>query len=33
MTKWTPKNGEILKAWPELENKYDKNAVAVKKMW
>ena len=30
-TKWTPKNGEILKAWPELESKYDENAVAVEK--
>ena len=29
MTKWTPKNGEILKARPEPENEYDKYAVAV----
>ena len=28
MTKWTPKNGEILKARPEPENEYDKYAVA-----
>ena len=27
MTKWTPKNGEILKARPEPENEYDKYAV------
>ena len=29
MTKWTPKNGEILKARPESENEYDKYEVAV----
>ena len=28
MTRWSPKNGEILKAQPEPENKYDKYAVA-----
>ena len=31
MTKWTPKNGEILKARPEPENQYDKYAVAVER--
>ena len=31
MTKWTPKNGEILKARPEPENEYDKYAVAVER--
>ena len=31
MTKRTPKNGEILKARPELENGYDKYAVAVER--
>ena len=31
MTKWTPKNGEILKAQPEPENEYDKYAVAVER--
>ena len=31
MTKWTPKNGEILKARPEPENVYDKYAVAVER--
>ena len=31
MTKWTPKNGEILKARPESENEYDKYAVAVER--
>ena len=31
MTKWTAKNGEILKARPEPENEYDKYAVAVEK--
>ena len=30
MTKWTHKNGEILKAQPETENEYEKYAVAVK---
>ena len=30
-TKWTPKNGEILKARPEPENEYDKYAVAVER--
>ena len=29
MTKWTPKNWEILKARPEPGNEYDKYAVAV----
>ena len=29
MTKWTPKNGEILKFRTEPENEYDKYAVAV----
>ena len=31
MTKWTPKNGEILKARPEPENEYDKYVVAVER--
>ena len=31
MTKWTPKNGEILKARPEPENEYDKYTVAVER--
>ena len=31
MRKWTPKNGEILKARLEPENEYDKYAVAVEK--
>ena len=31
MTKWTPKNGEILKARTEPENEYDKYAVAVER--
>ena len=31
MTKWTPNNGEILKARPEPENEYDKYAVAVER--
>ena len=31
MTKWTPKNGEILKVRTETENEYDKYAVAVEK--
>ena len=31
MTKWTPKNGKILKARPEPENEYDKYAVAVER--
>ena len=31
MTKWAPKNGEILKALPEPENEYDKYAVAVER--
>ena len=31
MTKWIPKNGEILKAWLETENEYDKFAVAVER--
>ena len=31
MTKWTPQNGEILKAWPEPENEYDKYAVTVER--
>ena len=31
MTKWTPKNGEILKARPEPEKDYDKYAVAVER--
>ena len=30
-TKWTPKNGEIPKAWPEPENEYYKYAVAVER--
>ena len=29
MMKWTPKNGEILKARPEPENEYDKYVAAV----
>ena len=33
MTKCTPKNGEILKARPELENEYDKYAAAVERCW
>ena len=31
MMKWTPKNGEIIKARPEPENEYDKYAVAVER--
>ena len=31
MKKWTPKNGEILKARPELENEYDEYSVAVER--
>ena len=31
MMKWSPKNGEILKARLEPENKYDKYAVAVER--
>ena len=31
MTKWTPKNGEILKARREPENEYDKYLVAVER--
>ena len=31
MTKWTPKNGEILKDRSEPENEYDKYAVAVER--
>ena len=31
MTKWTPKNTEILKVRPEPENKYEKYAVAVER--
>ena len=31
MTTWTPKNGKILKAWPEPENTYGKYAVAVER--
>ena len=31
MTKWTPKNEEILKAPPEPENEHDKYAVAVER--
>ena len=31
MTKWTPKNGEVLKPQPELENEYHKYAVAVER--
>ena len=31
MTKWTPKNAEILKARPEPENEYGKYAVAVER--
>ena len=31
MTKWTPKNGEILKARREPENEYDKYAVTVER--
>ena len=31
MTKWTPKNAEILKARPEQENEYGKYAVAVER--
>ena len=35
MTKWTPKNGEILKGRPQPENQYDKYAVELKDvvMW
>ena len=31
ITKWTPKNGEILKTCPETENEYDKYAVAFER--
>ena len=31
MTKWTPKNGEILKARQEPENEYNNYAVAVER--
>ena len=31
MTKWTPKNGEILKAQREPENEYDKYAVVLER--
>ena len=31
MTKWTPKNAEILKARPEPDNEYGKCAVAVER--
>ena len=31
MTKWTHKNGEILKARPQPENQYDEYAVAVER--
>ena len=31
MTKWTPNNGEILKAQPEPEKEYNKYAVAVER--
>ena len=31
MTKWTPKNGEILKARPKPEKEYDKYAVVVER--
>ena len=31
MTKWTPKNGEILKARPEPENEYGKYVLAVER--
>ena len=31
MTKWTPKNGEILKAPPEPENEYDKYAATFER--
>ena len=31
MTKWTPKNGEILKVRPEPKNEYDKYAVVVER--
>ena len=31
ITKWIPKNGEILKARPEPENEYEKYAVAVER--
>ena len=31
MTKWSPKNGDILKARPEPENEYDKYAVAAER--
>ena len=31
MTKWTPKNGEILKTRREPENEYDKYAVTVER--
>ena len=31
MTKWTPKNEEILKAQPEPENEHDKYEVAVER--
>ena len=31
VTKWTSKNGEIVKPQPESENEYDKYAVAVER--
>ena len=31
LMKWSPKNGEIIKARPEPENEYDKYAVAVER--
>ena len=31
MTKWTPKNGEILKARPEPKSKHNKYAIAVER--
>ena len=31
ITKWTPKNGKILKARPEPESEYDKYTVAVER--
>ena len=31
MTKWTPQNGEILKARPEPENEYDRYAATVQR--
>ena len=31
MMKWTPKNGDIVKARPEPENEFDKYAVTVER--